>query len=165
MPYTFTPTHTPNEVKLHADMKTFREWAKNNLGDGVIVHGTSVNDGENEYGKLRYVKPAGTPPTFVQPDVDGPSLDDVLADIDRLELDDAQLIEDMDGDEEDFEDEVADDEDLDDPEHPESDPVYEDVTPRFARMSHKDCGHATTGEAGKIARAECRARHRASVAA
>jgi len=38
--------------------------------------------------------------------------------------------------------------------------------PRMSsRMSHKDCGHAIQGQAGKEARAACRAAHRAQVAA
>ena len=36
--------------------------------------------------------------------------------------------------------------------------------PRQPRMSHKNCGHAITGQAGKEARAACRAAHRAAQA-
>lgn len=214
--YTFTHADT-DVVTEHADLKAFKAWAIANLAllEGApFVHGTSVNDGTREFGKLRYIAPsqrkaAARPadvqgaPTHVQPSTDGPSLDDVLADIDRLELDDAReagvvdtdadLIDDMDGDGSDFEDEapvlegaaaragiplLGNDEGQQG--SPYSLPVADDVTPRSGRrsrvsvrvassraprMSHKNCGHAITGEAGKIARAACRAEHRASAAA
>lgn len=105
-----------------------------------------------------------------------------------LDPDDARLIEDMDGDGSDFEDEPApvvtkpkrtrkpavraakragipelgDDEGKQGKGLHEPAPRRERRTsnPTHARMSHKACGHPITGEAGKIARAECRARHR-----
>lgn len=167
MPYTFTATDSDVAVPF-ADMKAFRAYASENL-DGAIVHGTSVNNGEIEYGKLRYIKPVRMT-TDTPSDV---SLDDVLADIDRLEaedtpmdLDDAQLIADMDGDGSDFEDDapvtfptLSDDEitEIVDRQLGSRGRDREIRAPRTGvRTSHKDCTHATAGDAGKKARAECR---------
>lgn len=196
--YTFTHADT-DVVTEHANLKAFKEWAVNNLAllEGVpFVHGTSVNDGTREFGKLRYIAPSSRAPRMVQPDADAPSLEDVLADIDRLELDDEQLIEDMDGDGSDFEDDeptpvlgaaaragIPTDEDIASGRVTvqggaglEYDPSIVgrgfglpntnlERTVRHARMSHKECGHATSGEAGKLARAACRAARRAEAAA
>jgi len=177
MPYLFTATDSTDALPF-ANMKAFREWMP---AIAYSIEGISVSYDESgtEIGKLRYVKnlPGGAP-TMVTPDPDSTTtLDDVLADIDALELDDAA-------------DAGVVDDDLSDP-HADDDvpPVRLEGTPaedidalvdwqlsrrdvppftgngpaprvRYARMSHKACGHATTGEEGKIARAACRARHR-----
>lgn len=73
-----------------------------------------------------------------------PDLNDI--DLDDVEIEDMQAIED------------EHDEDL-------QKELKAQVKVRHARMSHKGCGHATSGEAGKVARAACRAAHRSSTSA
>jgi hypothetical protein len=130
----------------------------------------------------------------VQPSDERPSLADVLADIDRLEAedtpmhpDDVALLEDMDGDGSDFEDDApmprvdaprtgaqgpaarAGIPMGDNPDEGRRSAPRTPISPRESRragtrMSHKNCGHAISGQAGKEARALCRA-ERARLAA
>lgn len=190
MPYKFVSVSADVEPMHFADMKAFRAAI---APLKIVIKGTAVTDADgNPYGKLTYVKKApeatiDRAPKMVQPNPDGPSLDQILADIDLLEV--------MDGDGSDFTDDDVDAVDAIVEVHPAVDVVptpkrrkgaaeragiplegvdegqqgspYDlpplpvtRVSVRHPRMSHKNCGHATTGEAGKIARAECRARHR-----
>lgn len=191
--YTFTHADT-DVVTEHANLKAFKEWAVANLAllEGVpFVHGTSVNDGTREFGTLKYIAPSQRAPKMVTPDTESTTtLADVLADIDALELDDVR----NDTNDEDASD-LHDThepvhltgtpaEDIDAivdwqmgrsggqlpaviTVRPPAEPVRRRAAGRVTapRMSHKDCGHAITGEAGKLARAACRAERRANAAA
>jgi len=158
MPYTYTPV--AGNKSHYATMAAVRAEFK-----GYTVTKTQVLDGDTVLGKITWVKdmparPAdvANAPTSGTPS-DTRSLDDVLADIDALEADDD--------------------------EEPELEPVRFDTTSDEdidaivdwqlrnspaartqggrapaarvgRRRSHANCTHATSGEAGKKARAACR---------
>ncbi|UOW93143.1 hypothetical protein SEA_NOSHOW_76 [Mycobacterium phage NoShow] len=195
MPYIFTPAAPDSPVARFADMKDFRAAFSPLVltikGSKVTLDGAAF--GTLSYTKKGPERPADVSgaPTMVQPSDDRPSLDDVLASIDSLEAEDlspAVDADDTDGLEHDDEEHtpvtfpVNSDEDIEDivnwqlrnsggqlPSTITVRPPTATAPARrrstHARMSHKNCGHAITGEAGKIARAECRARHRAALAA
>lgn len=190
MPYIFTPAAPDSPVARFADMKDFRA-AFSPLT--LTIKGSKVTLDGAAFGTLSYTKkgperPADVrnAPTHVTATDDSPSLDDVLASIDTLELE-GENLDVPDEDASDLHDEapvrfpVNSDEDIEDivnwqmrnsggqlPSTITVRPPTADAPARrrstHARMSHKNCGHATSGEAGKIARAECRARHRAAQA-
>ena len=175
--YVFTSISSDVAPMEFADMKAFRA-AHAPLQ--LVVNGITVQDAEgNEYGKLRYIKKQRE---TMQEGRD--HLADLLADIDHLELDDEQLQRDIDL-QDNFsqdcppppvrgaaaragllpEDQLQGRQDAGWFEGPASMAPRSRAASSSSRMSHKGCGHAIAGEAGKIARAECRAARRAEAAA
>lgn len=198
MPYIFSPADVNADSAGFANMKALRE-SFEPMFVSVTKSKQLVNAEGTVLGKVTWVKALkheGYSVPMVQPDDERPSLEDVLASIDELELEDTPAAVDAD-------DTVDGHDDEDDTHEPVTFPVNSDedidaivdwqmrgheddiitTTPhpgtmgmpapapaprvartRHARMSHKNCGHAITGQAGKEARAACRAAHRAAAA-
>lgn len=161
MPYIFTPAAPDSPVARFADMKEFRQAMSPLM---LTIKGSKVTLDGAAFGTLSYTKKG--------PDRTGaPTVEDVLASIDDLEQeeDEQQPVPvRLEGTPQEDIDAIVDwqmnrgrrEGELPITVRPPTANVPARRRATTSRMSHKNCGHPTTGQAGKEARAACRARHR-----